>query len=263
MPHKVVGNGRSIPESERARMDLSIVIPTFNEITKITADIEAAVEFLCENNMTGEIIVVDDGSEDSTADAAEQSGRHPAKGVSLKVIRSQKHRGKGFAVRSGIEQTSGEFVVFADSGSCVPYKNTLRGLEVIETGICDIAHGSRKLPGSKIVVAQPWRRRISARLFRWLAKKWMRIPAVLTDTQCGFKLYRGDVARRLYSQCISDGFMFDVEIILRAQRQGYRIKEFPIEWTCDPDSRLSLVSTSWFVFREFAAIKQDIEQENL
>ena len=242
-------------------MDLSIVIPVFNESKKISADIKAAAAFVSKNSVTGEIIVVDDGSTDGTTQIAEKTRCSIPETIKLKVVRCDQNRGKGYAIRTGIEHTGGEFVMFADSGGCVPYDNVLQGLEWIKQGRCDIAHGSRKLPSSNIVIAQPWRRRVSSSLFKWLTKRWMGIGAELTDTQCGFKIYRGDVARKLYSNCICDGFMFDVEAILRAQQQGYHTSEFPIEWTCDPDSRLSLVRSPWAVLRELIAIKRALGRE--
>jgi len=237
-------------------MDLSIVIPAYNESTKIARDVKAAAEFLRSNYLQGEIIVVDDGSTDRTSEIA-QKVNVPAS-AKLKVIRYEQHRGKGYAVRTGIAETTGKYVMFADSGLCVPYGNAQLGLEMLKDGSCDIAHGSRKLLESEILQDQPWHRRISSRLLKWLTRKLMRIPPELSDTQCGFKLYKGDVARNLYSQCISDGFMFDVEIILRAQKKGHRIKEFPIEWTCDLDSRLSLTRVPWPVFRELLILKRQI-----
>ncbi len=240
-------------------MDLSIIIPTFNESKKIAQDIEMAAMFLEGNNFKGEIIVADDGSTDGTSKTAKNVTVPP--GVTLKVIRYEQHRGKGYAVRAGMKETSGKYAMFADSGYCVPYGNALLGLEMLKDGTCDIAHGSRKLIESDIQQAQSWRRRISSRLFKWLINKLLQIPRGLTDTQCGFKIYKGDVARQLYSHCISEGFMFDVEIILRAQKQGYQIKEFPVEWVCDPDSRLSLTRTPWPVVSELRAIKRALSDK--
>ena len=240
-------------------MDLSIVIPALNESKKIARDIEMAAMFLEGKNFKGEIIVVDDGSTDGTGEVAKSVKVPP--GVRLSVVRYQQHRGKGYAVRAGMKDTSGEYVMFADSGYCVPYGNALRGLGILKDGTCDIAHGSRKLVESDIQRDQPWRRRISSGLFKWLINKLLQIPRGLTDTQCGFKIYKGDVARQLYNQCISDGFMFDIEIILRAQKQGYRIEEFPIEWVCDPDSRLSLTRVPWPVISELRAIKQALSDK--
>jgi len=237
-------------------MDLSIVIPAYEESKKIARDIEAATAFLKDNHFTGQIIVVDDGSKDNTAEVVKNAVTSSPPGIELKVERYSHHRSKGYAVRKGIEQTSGEYVMFADSGCCVPYEDTLRGLELIKSGACDIAHGSRKMRGCHIEKAQSLYRRICSKLFHWFVIHDMKIPAEFTDTQCGFKIYRGDIARHLYGECITDGFIFDIEIIMRAQKEGYRIKEFPIDWTCDRDSRLSPTRSSWRVLSELLTIRR-------
>jgi dolichyl-phosphate beta-glucosyltransferase len=145
--------------------------------------------------------------------------------------------------------------MFADSGLCVPYEDTLRGLDLIKNGACDIAHGSRKMRECHIERDQSFYRHICSKMFHWFVINDMKIPAEFTDTQCGFKIYKGDVARHLYSECITDGFTFDIEIIMRAQKEGYKIKEFPIDWTCDRDSRLSPTRSSWNVLTELLRIR--------
>jgi len=237
-------------------MDISIVIPAFDERNKIAADIKAASAFLVSNRLTGEIIVVDDGSGDDTAEVAGAVEVIPP--ISLKVIRLPGHRGKGCAIRTGVGKSSGEYVMFADSGCCVPYAEALHGLELLKNHACDIAHGSRKLQQSMIIRPQNWRRRIYSRIFRLLINAVMKIGSEFTDTQCGFKIYRGDVARNLYSQCITDGFIFDVEIIMLAKKQGLRVKEFPIEWTCDRDSRLSPSQNIWHILLELITIRRTL-----
>jgi len=234
-------------------MDLSIVIPALNESKKIARDVESAATFLQNNHLTGEIIVVDDGSTDNTAEAAKLV--QTSSETKLNVIRYEQHQGKGYAVRTAISQACGEYVMFADSGCCTPYEDVLRGLELLKSGTCDIAHGSRKMQGCNIIKARSLYRKICAGIFHWFVIYYMKIPAELTDTQCGFKIYKGNIARKLYGKCITNGFAFDTEIILRAQKEGYRIKEFPIDWTCDRDSRLSPTRSLWRILRELITIK--------
>ncbi len=237
-------------------MDLSIVIPAFNEETKVSADVEAAAAFLVGEGLTGEVIVVDDGSEDGTAMQAERP-RMPD-GVTRRVLRYETNRGKGFAVRTGIRASAGELVMFADSGLCIEYKTAVLGLDLIRENRCDLAHGSRRLEGSHIGQHQRAHRRVISHLFRWLAPRLIGFPRHITDSQCGFKIYRGDVARELYGECTCDGFMFDAEVILRAARKHYRIKEFPVVWHSDHDSRLRALHVSWRSLHEIIAIKRTL-----
>jgi cellulose synthase/poly-beta-1,6-N-acetylglucosamine synthase-like glycosyltransferase len=215
-------------------MDLSIVIPAYKESHKIARDVQAASAFLKESGLTGEVIIADDGSDDGTADTARNAP--VADGVELRVL-ALEHRGKGWAVRSGMTATRGDFAMFADSGVCVPYEDALRGVDLIRHG-ADVANGSRKMPGSSIARGQTFYRRMLSKFFRWVVIRVLGLPRNLTDTQCGFKVYRGDVARQLYGESVTDGFMFDLEILIRARERGLRVEEFPVHWACDPDSRL-------------------------
>ncbi len=237
-------------------MDLSIVIPAFNEGKKISRDIEDACQFLQRERLKGEIIVVDDGSRDDTAVMA-QNTSVPAS-VVKKVIRYDKNRGKGYAVKNGILITEGEYVMFADSGSCIQYDFALKGLSLLKANQCDIAHASRKMAQSVIKREQSFSRRLTSKLFRFFTVNFMGLPGYLTDTQCGFKMYKGYVAREIYRNTVSEGFAFDIEIILRAVKKRYRIQEFPVEWFCDPDTRLAPVMISGNVFAEFLKIKRSI-----
>lgn len=241
-------------------MDLSIVIPAYEESNKIARDIQAAAEFLEKSQLRSEIIIVDDGSKDGTAETAEKAETAP--GVELKVVRYENNRGKGYAIRVGMNETQGEYVMFADSGCCVPFDNILPGLELLQNGECDIAHGSRKLNDSRIENPQNLYRSLCSIMFRMAMIYYMKVPLEISDSQCGFKIYRGDVGRYLYGQCITDGFMFDVEIILRAYKESYHIMEFPVQWSCDLDSRLSAVGHGAGIIRELIAIKRALAKES-
>lgn len=239
---------------------ISIVIPAYNESSKIADDIAEASEYITDNELTGEIIVVDDGSDDNTAAIAEQQNYGLAAGISLNVIRLERNRGKGHAVRTGITQTHGKYVIFCDAGCCIPYSAIPHGLELIKTGECDIAHASRCLSDTIIRNPQNLYRRICSKAFRFVIRNYLRIPKRLSDTQCGFKIYNGDVARDLYAHCTTDGFMFDVEVILRAIKADYHILEFPIEWTCDRDSRLTPARSLIRVLKELRQIKRKLKK---
>jgi hypothetical protein len=156
--------------------------------------------------------------------------------------------------------TMGRYIMFADCGLCVPYGNVLQGLKMLQKDRCDIAHGSRRLIESDILQDQPWHRRLFSRMFKATVRTVLGVPRNLTDTQCGFKIYKGDVGRALYGACTMDGFLFDIEVILRAVRQGKRIKEFPVEWACDPDSRLSVTRTPWPVLAELRALRRTMKR---
>ena len=239
---------------------LSIVIPAYNEAHKIARDIQAASAFLTEQNITGEIIVSDDGSRDGTADTARAVAVPP--NIPLHVLAAQTNRGKGAAVRAGMLQTRSQYAMFADSGVCIPYIEALRGLALLRSGQCEIAHASRKRSDSVIVNPQPFHRRVFSRIFRVAADWMLHMPHSLTDTQCGFKMYRGDVARIVYGELRTDGFLFDLETILRAVRRKYRIAEFPVTWSCDPDTRLRTGRTAVRTIAELRAIKGFLKTPN-
>ena len=223
-------------ESEIFMTELTIIIPAFNESRKIAADILAADKFLSSEGISGEIIVVDDGSADDTADIARKTGQSIQSDSIVEQL--GRNLGKGRAVRCGILKSRGEFVVFVDSGCCIPYREIKRGVELIRSGQCQIAHGSRKMKNCHIIQPQSPYRKICSQLFHWFLIRDIKKLSNLTDTQCGFKVYLGSVARTLYAESQIDGFMFDVEVILLALSGGHTICEFPVDWSWDPDSRL-------------------------
>ena len=235
-------------------MELSIIIPALEESSKIDKDIILADHFLDQYNLIGEIIVVDDGSKDNTFEIALRTGERVKCNVT--VLKNEVNSGKGNAVKKGVLHSSGLYVMYADSGTTVPFENAITGLELIKNNLCDIAIGSRKLPTSHIVKNQDLDRALISKLFKFIMKLSFNSLPQLTDTQCGFKIYKGNVARELFSELQINGFLFEIEFILKAVRSKYKILEFPVEWSCDRDSRISLLKSPWKVFSDLIRIKR-------
>lgn len=235
-------------------MSISIVFPAFDEERKISADILRASEFLNSNKIDGEIIVVDDGSNDNTYEIAKECKSKIDS--DLKILSHNSNLGKGFAVKTGILAASKELILYSDVGGVVPIDQAINGIDKLNDKKADIAHGSRKLPDSKIIKKQDKDRRFASWLFNTFFKPFLGIPKDLTDTQCGFKLYKTEVAKILFTNLKTAGFLFEIEIILRAFNENYKIIEFPIEWKCDRDSRIKLVSTTPKVIREIFQIRK-------
>jgi dolichyl-phosphate beta-glucosyltransferase len=229
-------------------MDISIIIPAYNEASKIGRDVEEAASFLNGQGFDGEVIVVDDGSTDGTAAEAERASVPSA--VRKTVLRLERNSGKGAAVKRGVLTSRGKVVLYADSGTCIPYANALPVIKRIVAGDLDIGLASRRLQGTVIRRNRPLRRRILSRFFHRAAVTVAGMPRRITDSQCGFKVYRGDAARELFAGLITQGFLFELEIILKALRRGLRIEEFPVEWTCDLDTRLRPSSQARSVLKE-------------
>jgi len=217
--------------------DLSIIIPAHNEADKISRDITEASDLLKGADLTGDIIIVDDASTDNTTQIAQQT--QVPEGVKLNVITLEQNRGKGFAVKTGMLQSTGRFAMFADSGCCIAFGEALTGIQLIKQGRCHIAVGSRKLESSQIIRGQSLQRRICSWLFFHVVVRRTWRLCHMTDTQCGFKVFDGDIARELFAASMIEGFLFDIEILLLAFQRGYEVEEFPVKWTCDLDSRLS------------------------
>ncbi|MBT58919.1 MAG: glycosyltransferase [Candidatus Marinimicrobia bacterium] len=229
-------------------MNLSIIIPVFNEAEKIRDDILMISKFLNENKLTGEIIISDDGSTDDTIIMATETPVSEL--VQLSVISDGKHVGKGHAVRKGILQSKGNIVLFMDSGKTVKLDAITKGLEMIQHGDCQIVLGSRHLPESIINIPLTFHRRVVSVLFRLFIKLVFPSMWGFTDTQCGFKISNGNLARKIYGESVIDGFLFDIEFLKKAKKNAVTIYELPIHWTCDRDSRLSLLPTLWEVLRD-------------
>lgn len=237
----------------RADPELSVIIPAFNEEARLTPTVREIVAYLrAERGGVGrraEVIVVDDGSTDRTSDVTHRLGEEWPE---VRLIRLAANRGKGYAVRSGVVNARGSLVLFADADGSTPIAEIVRLEAAIAAG-ADVAIGSRALRGDGVRVAAKVYRRLMGRLFHQL----VRVLTVrgIADTQCGFKLFRAPVAHDLFSRMRMNGFSFDVELLLMAQRQGYRVREVPVNWIHRPGSRVNLVLDSLRMARDLFVIR--------
>jgi dolichyl-phosphate beta-glucosyltransferase len=239
-------------------MDISIIIPALNEAAKIRRDVEEAARFLVDRGFSGEIIIVDDGSSDETTEIVRRTRVPP--GVRVEAIRLDRNSGKGFAVRAGILESAGDLVIYADSGTCIPFNDALSSIERVRAGRLDMGLASRRLKETVICRNRPWRRRVLSWAFHQAAVVIAGLPRRITDSQCGFKLYRGNMARELFSGLETGGFLFEIEIILKALARGYVLEEFSVTWTCDLDTRLRPGSEALPVLKELIAVKRRVRE---
>lgn len=203
---------------------LSVVVPAYNEEERLPATLARLVAYLHEHEalQPAEIVVVDDGSSDGTAAVAERAETVP--GVQLRVIRLGRNRGKGASVRTGLAISGGGRVLISDADLAAPIEEVERLL----ASDADVAVGSRAVRRDMIIRRQPLARDTMGRIFN-VALRALRLTR-LHDTQCGFKLIEGSLARRLASELRLDGFAFDVELLARAARAGATIVEVPVHW---------------------------------
>lgn len=180
-----------------------------------------------------EVIVVDDGSRDDLPAILESWS---ADWPQLRVLRHATNQGKGAAVCTGMLAAQGERVLFADADGAAPIEEEARLDAALDEG-ADVAVGSRLVAGAKAQCTRTWARRLIGRLFAVLATRLLRLP--VRDTQCGFKMFRHDVARSLFERVRESGYLFDLELLTLADRLGHRIAEVPIRWHDVAGSHLS------------------------
>ncbi len=229
--------------------DLSVVIPAYNEERRIAKSLDEIVEFLGRRDGGCELIVVDDGSVDRTAQLVRS---HAAFGDPLSLIELPANRGKGAAIREGVLASRGRLVLFSDADLSTPL-GELAKLEAASAEGIEIAVASRACRGAELRERQPFYRVLMGKIFN----KMVQLLATrgIADTQCGFKLFDGDIARRLFTLSKIDGFGFDVEILFLARKAGFSISEIPVVWINDPHSTVHPVRDSLLTFLDLVRIR--------
>lgn len=219
-------------------MRLSIVIPAYNEEKRLPKTLEEIDRYLKKQSYDCEILVVDNGSTDKTVEIVENFTNR-IKG--LKLIKGSASRGKGFAVRKGMLAAKGDFRIFSDADNSTPISQIEKMWPEFENGY-DIVIGSRDVRGAVLDPPQSWIRNvILGEGFKFYRKLIVGLWGI-QDTQCGFKFFTKKAAEEIFPKSRIDHFAFDPEILVIAEKSGYKIKEMPIYWKNDPDSRVKFKS---------------------
>lgn len=201
---------------------LSVVIPAYNEAVRLGRNIENVIDYLAKNFPSHELIVVDDGSTDNTAEIVK-------KYKNIRLISYTPNQGKGYAIRMGVSQTSGETVLFMDADLSTPLSEIPKIMDKLKYG--DIVIGSRGKSDA------PAHRQIASFIFDQVKYLMVGLRR-LRDTQCGFKVFKGEIARKLFAMGRINRFMFDVEILYLAEKFGFKIDEMQITWADVPGSKV-------------------------
>lgn len=227
-----VGRKRRSEEEEQPPLQLSIVIPAYNERDRLPSSLSRIVRYLEKRGFAeneAEVLVVDDGSCDGTFDLAAE-WTEP-----VRFLRLPSNRGKGAAVRAGVMASRGALVLLCDADLSTPI-DELGKLEA-KLPLAPVVFGSRATPQSEIGTYQPWYRNQMGKMFNRIL--WVLGVRGIKDTQCGFKLLRGDLARELFADLEVERFAYDVELLLRARRAGHAVLEVGVRWDHVEESRVS------------------------
>ena len=221
-------------------MKATLVVPAYNESNRIEACVRSVAQWARARpgGWDWETILVDDGSTDDTVAQARRAAAQ--ENHDLTVISYTPNRGKGAAIREGVLSSSGDPVLVSDTDLSTPLSEWIKLAERLPTH--PIAIGSRAMEQALVGKRQPFYRQLMGRTFN----RFVRLFTVhgIGDTQCGFKLFRGDLARELFRAARIDRFAYDVEILYLAQRRGYPIAEVPVVWINSPESKVAVVRDS-------------------
>ncbi len=243
-------SSRPATEAENPQPFLSVVIPAYNEEERLPDTVRTVESFLEKQPWEWELIVVDDGSADRTAEAAQDAFRSPAS----RAVSLPKNQGKGAAIRHGmLNEARGRFRLFTDADNSTPIEELPGLLEKAEKEGYGVAIGSRALRESRLEVRQPFYREMMGRFFN-LIVQLVAVPGI-RDTQCGFKLFTAEAAEYVFPRQQLTGFSFDVELLLLARQGGFRIAEVPVRWINSPASRVSAIRDSLRMFRDVLGVR--------
>ncbi len=234
--------------------DLSIIIPAYNEEARLGDSVSQILAYLQKENRRAELIIVDDGSLDRTAEVAENSlTAFPE--IQSQVIRYEKNRGKGFAVKTGLLAATADIALFSDADLSTPIEETPKLVEPLRQNQFDVTFGSRALDRSLIGTHQPWRREQGGKVFNLIVKTLTGLP--FWDTQCGFKAFNMTKFRPLLDVMKIERFGFDVEFLYVADYHKLRLKEIPVRWNHCEGTTVSVFRDSQRMFNEVRQIRRN------
>jgi len=232
------------------KFDISIVVPAYNEAKRIGKTIKEIAEYFKAKEMNFEVVVADDGSNDDTVGAAERVVKEI--NIPITILPSRQNMGKGHALKCGFAAALGDIILFTDSDLSTPLKEFDKMLPFLK-GDYEVVMGSRHLSDSKIVIKQSFLRQMFGKIFYKI------IFAILikdiTDTNCGFKAYSRRAGQHLYRNLSINRWGFDTEIIYLAQKYKYKIKEVPVEWYNNSDSKVNIIKAVYDTLLEIFKIK--------
>lgn len=227
----------------------SVVIPAYNEARRLPRYLKEVVGYFEGRDEPYEVLVVDDGSVDDTAQSVRELSRaHP----SVDLVTFPNNRGKGSAVRAGMQRARGALRLMTDADGATPILEVKR-LEAAIVGGADVAAGSRALPDPSVQRQTHLHRRLAGFVFNLVARG-LGVGDVM-DTQCGFKLFRGPVADDLFGALRTEGFGFDVELLLLARKRRYRVVEVAVNWADQPGSKVRVLRHAPGMVREILAAR--------
>ncbi len=239
------------------KTSLSIVIPAFNEELRLGETVGKILAYLERERPNSGLIVVDDGSSDRTADVARQAAAAFPK-IKSEIIRYEKNRGKGYAVKTGLLAAKSDIALFSDADLSTPIEELPKLVEPIETNEFDVTFGSRALDRNLIGTHQPWRREQGGKVFNFIVKTLTGLP--FWDTQCGFKAFNMPKFRPLLDLMKIERFGFDVEFLYVAAYQKLRLKEIPVRWDHCEGTKVSVFRDSRRMFGEVGQIRRNARQ---
>lgn len=222
-------------------MKLSVVIPAYNEGGRIEKTLIAVDAYLKKQSYDYEVIVVSDGSKDNTVQTAKDT-----RVQGLRVIDNKVNYGKGYVVRQGMLEAKGDFRLFMDADNSTSIDHVEGMWPEVEKGF-DVVICSRDIEGSVLVVPQSILRRTLGNIFNIIVKVLSGVWGI-SDTQCGFKGFTKKATESIFSKAIINRWAFDVELLVLAKKQGYRVKEIPVRWVNDADSRVKLTGMIKMLF---------------